>query len=103
MQQQTCYKKGKESPTYLDPQLMMRTQILLDRDFIVTYIVRAMRHFNDKEMLVILFNTGNYWLLLNISTMYDQVWYCDSARPTDPDTGKRLTYDYTDVMSILDE
>jgi hypothetical protein len=54
-------------------------------------------------MLVISYNTGNYWLLMNISTMYIQVWYYDSARPTDPDTGEQLTHDYTDVMSVLDE
>jgi hypothetical protein len=88
MQQQTHHKKGNESPAYLDPQMMMRTQILLDRDSILKYMIRSMCHFNDKEMLLIPFNTGNYWLLLSISTMYDQVWYCDSSKPIDPYTGE---------------
>jgi hypothetical protein len=42
-------------------------------------MVRAMCHYNDKEMLVVPYNTGNHWLLLSISTMYEEVWYCDSA------------------------
>jgi hypothetical protein len=71
MQQQTFHKKGKESSTFHDPQMVMRTQILLDKEFIVEDIVRAMRHYNEKEMLVILFNTGNHWLLLSISITYD--------------------------------
>jgi hypothetical protein len=64
-------KKGKESLACLDPQMMMRTQILLDRDFVVNYMIQAMHHHNDKEMLVISFNMGNHWLVLSISTMYD--------------------------------
>jgi hypothetical protein len=46
-----------------------------------------MRHYKDKEMLVIPFNTGNHWVTLSISTKYDQVWYCDSSRLTDSRTG----------------
>jgi hypothetical protein len=88
MQQETRYRKGKESPTFLDLQMMMRTQLLLDREFVVKYIMRAMHHHNNKEMLVIPYNTGNHWLLVNISTLYDKVCYYDSARPTDPDTGE---------------
>jgi hypothetical protein len=66
-------KKGIESLAYLDPKMMMRTQILLDRDCVVKYMIKAMRHHNDKEMLIILSNMGNHWLLLSISTTYDQV------------------------------
>jgi hypothetical protein len=43
------------------------------------------------KMLVVPFNIGNHWVTLSISTKYDQVWYCDSSRPTDPITGDRLT------------
>jgi hypothetical protein len=58
-----------------------------------------MRHYkDDKEMLVVPFNTGNQWVTLSISTKYDQVWYCDSSRPIDPRTGDQLT-----VISILNE
>jgi hypothetical protein len=88
MQQETRHRKEKESPTFLDPLMMTRTQLLLDRESVVKYIVRAMHHNNDKKMLVIPYNMGNHWLLLNISTMYDQVWYRDSVRMTDPDTGE---------------
>jgi hypothetical protein len=62
-----------------------------------------MRHYRDKEVLVVPFNMGNHWVTLAISTKYDQVWYCDSARPTDPITGNRLTHDWTDVMTVLNE
>jgi hypothetical protein len=86
MQQQTRHKKGNEPPAYFDPQMMTRIQILIGRDCIVKYLIHAMCHHNSKEMLVIPFNTSNHWLLLSISTTYDQVWYRDSARSTDPDT-----------------
>jgi hypothetical protein len=87
MQQQTLNKKGKESPAYLDPQMAMRTQIHLRRQDVVAYFVKAMNHYKDKEMLILQFNTGNHWVTLSISTNYEQVWYCDSSRPTDSKTG----------------
>jgi hypothetical protein len=59
MQQQTLNKKGKESPAYLDPQMAMRTQIHLHRKDVVAYFVKVMKHYKDKEMLVIPFNMGN--------------------------------------------
>jgi hypothetical protein len=62
-----------------------------------------MKHYIDKEMLVIPFNIGNHWVTLSISTKYDQVWYCDSSRPTDPITGERLTRDWIDVIVVLNE
>jgi hypothetical protein len=43
MQKETRGKKGKKSPTYLDLEMMMRTQIVVDRQVIVMYVVRAMR------------------------------------------------------------
>jgi hypothetical protein len=62
-----------------------------------------MRHYRDKEMLVVLFNMGNHWVTLSISTKYDQVWYYDSSRLTDPITRDQLIHDWTDVITILDE
>jgi hypothetical protein len=59
MEQETRHRKGKESLTFLDPQLMTRTQLLLNRESVVKYIVRAMCHCNNKK-LVIPYNTGNY-------------------------------------------
>jgi ABC-type bacteriocin/lantibiotic exporter with double-glycine peptidase domain len=95
---------GKESPTYLDPQISTRTNLLTasSRKDVVGYFVKAMRHYSDKEILVILFNTGNHWVILAISTKYHQVWYCDCARPTDSITDKQLTRDWTDIMAVLD-
>jgi hypothetical protein len=85
MQQQILYKMGKESPAYLDLQIVMITNLQSSRRFkVVACFAKAMRHYRDKEMLVIPFNTGNHWETLSISTKYDQVWYCDSSRPTDP-------------------
>jgi hypothetical protein len=81
---------GKESPAYLDLQISMRTNLLAasSRKDVVAYFVKAMTHYSDKEILVIPFNMGNHWVTLAISTKYDQVWYCDSARPTDSITGE---------------
>jgi hypothetical protein len=62
-----------------------------------------MRHYSDKEILVILFNIGNHWVTLAISTKYDQVWYCDSARLTDSISGERLTRDSAGIMAVPDE
>jgi hypothetical protein len=92
------------SPAYLDPQISTRTNLLLassQKD--VAYFVKAMRHYSDKEILVVPFNMGNHWVTLAISTKYDQVWYCDSARSTDSITRERLTRDWTDIMAVLDE
>ena len=103
MQKETNHQKGKESPTYLDPQMMSRSLILSDRQAVIRYLVRAMRHYSDKEYLMIPYNPGGHWLLINISTKHDHVWYFDSNRPRDPDTGERLTRDYSDIMPIIDE
>jgi hypothetical protein len=96
---------GKESPAYIDPQISMRTNLLVanSRKDVVAYFVKAMRHYSDKEILVVPFNMGNHWVTLAISIKYDQVWYYDSARPTDSITCDRLTCDWTDIMSVLDE
>jgi hypothetical protein len=87
MQQQIHHKKGKESPAYLDPQMVTRTNIMLARKDDVAYFIKAMCHYKNKEMLVVPFNTGNHWLLLFVCTTYDQIWYCDSSRPIDSKTG----------------
>jgi hypothetical protein len=60
MQQQTLNKKGKESPAYLDPQMLMITHIQLAQKDIVAYFIKAMSYYKDKEMLVIPFNMGNH-------------------------------------------
>jgi hypothetical protein len=93
MQQQTLNKKGKEYPVYLDPQMATRTSIHLRRPHVVAYFVKAMRPYKDKEMIVVPFNMGNHWVILSISTMYDQVWYCDSSRPIDSRISDRFTRD----------
>jgi hypothetical protein len=103
MQQQTLNKKGKDSPVYLDPQMAMRNQIHLSRIDVVAYFVKAMKHYKDKEMLVISFNMTNHWVTLSISTKYNQVWYCDSSRLIDLKTSDRLIHDWSDVISFLDE
>jgi hypothetical protein len=72
VQQQTLHKNGKESPTFLDLQMVMRTHITLaQKDVVAYFFVKAMCHYKDKEMLVVSFNTSNHWLLLLVSTMYD--------------------------------
>jgi hypothetical protein len=105
MQQLTHHRTRNESPVYLDPQISMRTNLLAasSRKDVVAYFVKAMRHYSDKEILVVPFNIGNHWVTLEISTKYDQVWYCDSIRPTNSITGERLTRDWTDIMVVLDE
>jgi hypothetical protein len=73
MQQQTLHKKGKESPTYLDSQMAMRTNLHMNQQDVVAYFVKAMRHYKDKDKLVVPFNTGKHWIILSISTKYDQI------------------------------
>jgi hypothetical protein len=102
MQQDTRTRKGKDSPAYLDPQMMMTTVIQTEKAEVVKYLVRSMRYYKDKkEMLIALYNTGSHCVLLTISMRYNQVWYCDSNRPTDLATGKRGTRDYSEVMTVL--
>jgi hypothetical protein len=71
MQQQTLHKKGNKSPAYLDPQIEMITNLHMNQQDIVAYFIKAIRHYKDKEMLVIPFNTSNHWVTLSISTKYD--------------------------------
>jgi hypothetical protein len=71
MQQQTLHKTGKESTAYLDPQIALRINIDTNREKVVAYFVKAMRHYTDKEMLVISFNTSNHLVTLSISTKHD--------------------------------
>jgi predicted SnoaL-like aldol condensation-catalyzing enzyme len=73
MQQQTLNTKGKENPTYLDSQMVTRTQINLGQKGVVAYFVKAMKHYKDKEMLVVPFNMDNHCVTLLISTTDDQV------------------------------
>jgi hypothetical protein len=49
------------------------------------------------------FNMSNHWITLAISTKYDQIYYYDSSRPTNPITSDRLTRDWTDVIAVLNE
>jgi hypothetical protein len=62
MQQLTHHRTGKESPAYLDLQISTRTNLLAasSRKDVVAYFIKAMRHYNDKEILVVPFNTGNH-------------------------------------------
>jgi hypothetical protein len=84
MQQDTRTGKGKDSLTYLDPQMMTTTVIQTEKAEIVKYLVRAMRYYKDKnEMLIIPYNMGSHWVLLKISMRHDHVWYCDSNMPID--------------------
>jgi hypothetical protein len=73
MQQHTRHRTRKESSAYLDLQLSTRTNLLAasSRKDVVAYFVRAMRHYSDKEILVVSFNMGNHWVTLAISTNYD--------------------------------
>jgi hypothetical protein len=104
MQQDTRTRKGKDSPAYLDPQMMTTTVIQTEKAKVVKYLVRAMRYYKvKKEKLIVPYNTGSHWLLLTISMRHNQVRYCDSNRPTDPTTGKRGTRDYSEVMAVLNE
>jgi hypothetical protein len=75
MQQLTHHRTGKESPAYLDLQMSMITNLLAasSRKDVVPYFVKAGIHYNDKEILVIPFNTGNHWVTQVIFTEYDQV------------------------------
>jgi endonuclease/exonuclease/phosphatase (EEP) superfamily protein YafD len=68
MQQLTCHRMGKESPAYLDRQISTRTSLLAasSQKNVAAYFVKAMRHYSDKEILVVAFNTDNHWVTLAI-------------------------------------
>jgi Ulp1 family protease len=84
--------------------MMTTTVIQTEKAEVVKYLVRAMRYYEDKkEMLIVPYNTGSHWVLLTISMRHNQIWYCDSNRPTDPATGKRGTRDYSEVLAVLNE
>jgi hypothetical protein len=40
--------------------MAMRTQISLGRKEVVAYFVKEIKHYKDKDMLVVSFNTGNH-------------------------------------------
>jgi hypothetical protein len=104
MQQVTCTRKGKDSSAYLVSQMMTMTVIQTEKVEVMKYLVQAMCYYKDKkEMLIIPYNTGSHWVLLTISMRHNQVWYYDSNRSIDPATGKRGTYDYSEVMAVLNE
>jgi hypothetical protein len=58
MQQQTLHKIGNESPVYLDMQIATRTNLYTSRQEVVAYFAKAMKHYRDKEMLVVLGTIG---------------------------------------------
>jgi hypothetical protein len=62
MQQFTHRRTGKESTAYLDPQISTRTNLLAfnNQKDVVGYFIKAMRHYSDKEILVVPFNMENY-------------------------------------------
>jgi hypothetical protein len=89
MQQDTRTRKGKDSLTYLDPQMMTTTIIQTEKAEVMKYLVRIMCSYKDKnEMLITPYNTCSHWVLLTILMRHNQVWYCDSNRPTDLATSK---------------
>jgi hypothetical protein len=53
---------GKESPAYLDPQILMRTnlQISSRQQDVVAYFAKAIKYYRDKKLLVVPFNMGNH-------------------------------------------
>jgi pyridoxine/pyridoxamine 5'-phosphate oxidase len=104
MQQDTHTRNGKDSPTYLDPQMMTMTIIQTEKAKVMKYLVRTMRYYKEKkEMLIVPYNTGSHWVLYTISMRHIQVWYCDSNRLIDPANGKRGTCDYSEVMAVFNK
>jgi hypothetical protein len=53
MQQDTRTRKGKDSPTYLDLQMMMMTIIQTEKAEVIKYLVWAMRYCKDKKEMLI--------------------------------------------------
>jgi hypothetical protein len=104
MQQDTRTRKGKDSPAYLDPQMMTMTVIQIEKAEVMKYLMQAMCDYRDKkEMLIIPYTTSSPWVLFTILMRHDQVCYCDSNRPIDLATDKRGIHDYSEVMVVLNE
>jgi hypothetical protein len=60
MQQQILHKMGNESPAYLDLQIAIRLNLKTNQQEVVAYFTKTIRHYIDKEMLVVPFNTDNH-------------------------------------------
>jgi hypothetical protein len=60
MQQQILHKMGNESPAYLDLQIAIRPNLKTNQQEVVVYFTKTIRHYIDKEMLVVPFNTDNH-------------------------------------------
>jgi hypothetical protein len=54
---------------------MMTTIVIQkEKDKVVKYLVRVMHYYKDeKEMLIVMYNTGSHWVLLTISMRHNQV------------------------------
>jgi hypothetical protein len=50
--------------------ILTKTPLFYQKD-VDAYFVKAMRHYSDKEILVVSFNTSNLWVTLAISIKYD--------------------------------
>jgi hypothetical protein len=49
MQQDTHTRKGKDSPAYLDPQMMMTTVIQIEKADVMKYLVQAINYYKGKR------------------------------------------------------
>jgi hypothetical protein len=62
----TCNKtltleRKKDSPVYVNPQMMTTTVIQIEKAEVMKYLVQAIRYYKDKkEMLIISYNTGSH-------------------------------------------
>ena len=52
--------RGKECPAFLDPGLLTRNIIDLDRAHVIEQVVKAMVHFADKDIVMCPYNPGNH-------------------------------------------
>jgi hypothetical protein len=61
MQQDTHTRKEKDSPVYVNPQMMTTTVIQIEKAEVMKYLVQTIRYYKDKkEMLIIPYNTGSH-------------------------------------------
>ena len=102
MQQVTRSLKGKDCPTFGDPDMMAVNVIEYDRQGTVDHVVKLMCTYSDKVVMCP-YNPGGHYVLIAFSFEHNVISYLDSNKPTGTDNKKRLTHDYSIVKAIIDE
>ena len=73
MMKETKLQTGKECPAFIDPAWMMINNIQQNRTEVVKHVVKAMRVYNQKEVIMFPYNTGGHWILIAFLVKYKMI------------------------------